>query len=133
MMNIGYLDALPEVANVHSVNLFDGEKVVFTADKVLFGTEKDRMLGMDSRFTLTNKRIIADNGVGIWTVDIQSDIVNYGKVQTKLLKQVYFTIDLNAEMVFDSGKQSLTGFHFYFKKKTDDGAKFEAIMNNVFK
>ena len=109
-MNVGYLDLLPEVDNKFNVELEKGEKVVFTAKLKVFGTETDRVLGgSNSRFTLTNRRIIADNGVGIWTVDIKEDITGCTKIQ----------------------EEKMTGFHFYFKKS--DIEKFEKIMSNILK
>lgn len=132
-MNTEYLNTLPEVKNEYKVDLQEGEKVVFTGKLSTFGTEKDRMLGnYDSIFTLTNKRIIADNKVGIWTVDIQDDVVSCTKVEGGkfIFKYVYFSVDLNKEIVFDNGQQKLSGFHFYFDKK--DRPRFEEIMNRFF-
>ena len=132
-MNIEYLNTLPAVENKFSVDLQNGERVVFTAELDTFGTEKDRMLGMGSKLTLTNQRIIANNGPGIWTIDIFEDVKSCGKVEYKklfgLLKGVYFAVDLNEELVFDSGKQKLTGFHFYFN--AEDTAKFGEIVNHI--
>ena len=132
-MDIKYLDALPEVTNKYQVDLEDGEKVVFTAKLNTFGTEKDRMLGADdSTFTLTNKRIIAHNSVAFWAVDIPEIVsctkVEYGRF---IFKGVYFAVDLNTKIVFDDGKQELTGFHFYFNKANT--AKFEEIVNSLSK
>ncbi len=131
-MNREYLDSLPEIENKYKVDLEDGEKVVFTANLSTFGTEKDRMLGADSKFTLTNKRIIADNNAGIWTADIFDDITGCTKVEGGkfIFKYVYFSVELNKEMVFNEGKEKMNGFHFYFKKNDND--KFEEIMNNLF-
>ena len=132
MLNRGYLDALPETANTYGVGLLDDEKVVFTAALSMFGTETDRLLGAgNSRFTLTNKRMIADNGVGVWTVDILDDMTSCTKIeQGKLIfKSVYFSVTLNTEIIFDDGKQKLNGFHFYFNKK--DATRFEEIMSNA--
>ncbi len=133
-MNIEYLNTLSEVKNKFNVELEDGEKVVFTAKLNVFGTEKDRMLGGDdSKLTLTNKKMIADNGAGIWTVDIEEDITDCSKVQSGvfIFKSTYFAVNMNKEIVFNDGKEKMTGFHFYFKK--NDALKFEEIMNNVLK
>jgi len=133
MMNTAYLNLLSELDNKYGVDLQDDEKVVFTAELDIFGTEKDRNLGMGAKFTLTNQRIIADNGLGVWTNDILEDVVSCNKVEYKklfgLLKGVYFSVDLNKEVVFDNGKQKLTGFHFYFN--AEDTAKFEKIINHL--
>lgn len=132
-MNIEYLDTLPEVINKYKVELQDGEKVIFTAKPSCFGTETGRMLGMNPKITLTNKRIIADNNVGVWTVDIEDDIVECTKV-TKgsfIFKSTYISVTLNTEIVFNDGKEKMTGFQFYFNKK--DINKFEEIMNNLLK
>lgn len=133
-MNIGYLDSLPEVENRFGVELDEGEKVVFTAELSVFGTEKDTMLsGMETPyFTMTNKRILADNRVGIWTMDYD-EIVSFEKVEKKTLlffKSVYFTVMLKEPLVYDDGKQSLMGFHFYFKDK--DMPKIEEIVAKAF-
>lgn len=85
-MNIEYLNSLPEIANKHNAKLEENEKVVFIANLSTFGTEKDRVLGtFDSKFTLTNKRIIADNNVGVWTINIAEDVVDLKKIESKFL------------------------------------------------
>jgi len=129
-MNIAYLNNLPEVENIYDVDLDHDEKVVFTAKLTTFGTEKDEMLGNDSRFTLTNKRMIANNGVGVWTVDVAEDVISCERVDTKFLfkKLTYFSVDLNTKIVFEDGFAELTGFHFYFNGK--DTKKFDEIINH---
>jgi len=133
-MNINKLNALPELANKHNIDLLDGEKVVFNASPTIFGDENDTSLcgAMKPEFTLTNKRIIADNGVGFWTIDIPEDITNIKKVEYGkwIFKGNYFLVSLNFRMVYDNGKHTLNGFRFYFNKK--DTAKFEEIVNSVF-
>ena len=130
-MNIEYLNLLPEVENKYNVELQDGEKVVFVANLSTFGTEKDGVLGLSSDFTLTNKRIIVDNHVGVWTINIAEDIASCTKVQGGwfIFKYVYFSVNLNKEVVFDHGRQKLSGFHFYFEK--EETIQFEEIMNNL--
>lgn len=130
-MNTGYLDTLPEIKNKFNVELEEGEKVIFTAKLKVFGTETDRVLGgSNSRFTLTNRKIIADNGVGSWTVDIKDDITDWTKIQSGkfIFKTTYFSINMNKEIVFNNGQEKMSGFHFYFEKQ--DIAKFEKIMSN---
>jgi len=130
-MNTGYLDTLPEIKNKFNVELEEGEKVIFTAKLKVFGTETDRVLGgSNSRFTLTNRKIIADNGVGSWTVDIKDDITDWTKIQRGkfIFKTTYFSINMNKEIVFNNGQEKMSRFHFYFKKQ--DIAKFEKIMSN---
>ncbi len=130
-MNINYLDSMTEVANVFKVELQDGEKVVFTAKLSTFGTQTDQLLGADSYFTLTNRRVIADNKVGFWIFNIADDVNNFSKVTggVFIFKYTYFSIELNKEILYGYGKQKLTGFHFYFYKK--DIEKFEEIMNSL--
>lgn len=136
-MNIEYIDAMEEIQNKYGVELENDEKVVFTANLNTFGDERGISLGrFDSEFTLTNKRIIANNGVGIWTINIAEDIVSCKKVDYKhffgLIKGTYFAINLNHEVFYgEKGKQKLTGFQFYFKE-SNDIVKFEKIVNNVF-
>ena len=70
----------------------------FTANLALFGTAPGRFLGGDnSKLTMTNKRIIANNGVGVWTVDIADDIVSYEEINKGVLifKEHYHVIMLN--------------------------------------
>ena len=104
-MNITYLNTLPEVENKFNIKLQDGEKVIFTAKPTCFGTETGRLLGSsNSKITLTNKRIIADNNVGVWTVDIAEDIVDYTKVESGafIFKSTYILVNLNKEIIFNN-------------------------------
>lgn len=131
-MNIEYLNTLPEIKNKFNIELQDGEKVIFTANLSCFGTETDRFLGgSNSKITLTNKRLLADNTVGLWTVDIAEDIVSCEKVERKtfIFKSSYILITLNKEIMFNDEQEKLCGFHFYFNKK--DIVKFETIMKHV--
>ena len=129
-MNITYLNTLPEVENKFNIKLQDGEKVIFTAKPTCFGTETGRLLGSsNSKITLTNKRIIADNNVGVWTVDIAEDIVDYTKVESGafIFKSTYILVSLNKEIIFNNETEKMKGFRFYFNKK--DMVKFETIMS----
>jgi len=114
----------------YQVELQDDEKVIFTTMLSMFGTETDRFLGGGSRFILTNKRIIIDTGLRTYTANLD-EIVSCTKVERGkfIFKNVYFAVDLNTEILFDNGKQKLSGFHFYFNKK--DTPQFESIMNNI--
>jgi hypothetical protein len=141
IMNITYLETLPEVANKYKVYLQADEKVVFTAKLSTFGTETDRMLGNSSKFSLTNKRIIVDN---VWTVDILDDVAGCTKIVKRgfVFEFACFSVALNKEIIFNGGvvlnkkvilngrEEKMNGFHFYFNKK--DTVKFEEIMNNLF-
>jgi len=132
-MNLAYLDSLPEVANKYNVELEDGEKVVFNAMMSVFGDEKDVPLGGKSKFTLTNRHIITNNGPGIWTINIAEDIINCFRKGNKALR--FFNLDciaveLNREIIYEDGRGKLTGFHFYFKRSVKK--KLEKIMENVF-
>ena len=129
-MNRTYLNTLPEVENKFNIKLQDGEKVIFTAKPTCFGTETGRLLGSsNSKITLTNKRIIADNNVGVWTVDIAEDIVDYTKVESGafIFKSTYILVNLNKEIIFNNETEKMKGFRFYFNKK--DMVKFETIMS----
>ena len=119
MLNWAYLNTLPEVENRFGVKLNDDEKVVFAEKLSLLGDHKGQMLGSESPFTMTNQRIIVDNGAGIWTVELEKEAtdfvrVDYGKW---IFKGTYFALPLNKEVVFDDGKRSLTGYQFYFGKE----------------
>lgn len=95
-MNIEYLNSLPKIENKYNVQLEENEKVVFVAELSTFGTEKDRVLGgYGSKFTLTNKRIIADNNVGTWDINIADDIVEFEKKKINFLCLKQFTFLLN--------------------------------------
>ncbi|MDR2493493.1 MAG: hypothetical protein LBD25_08585 [Coriobacteriales bacterium] len=130
-MNIGYLDTLPEALNAFNVALEVGEKVVFAAEPSCFGNEKDRVVGgPGSKLTVTNKRIIANNGPGNFTVDIAEDVASIARVKTgRILKSDYISLALKTEIVFDDGKQMLTGFHFYLKKIEKDA--MDEIVNRL--
>lgn len=130
MMNMMYLNSLPEVENRYNVKLESGEKVIFATKLNTFGTEKDSWLGSDCEFTMTNKRIIIYNGAGIWTVNIEDEIVSCTKIRRRFIfKAVYFAVTLNEDMIFDHGRQKLSGFHFYFDENAT--VQFEEIMNNL--
>lgn len=133
-MNIGYLDTLPRVENKYNNALDEGERVVFAEKLKAFGTEEDKVLGFGDAcdFTLTNRRIIANNGVGVWTIDIAEDIIKFTKVESKkfIFKSVYFVVNLNKEVVFENGSRRLRGFHFYFNNEETD--KLEQIITQGF-
>ncbi len=133
-MNSDYLNSLPEEKNRFKVQLLDGERVVFTAKNVIFGTEKQRLLGFDTKVTMTNKRIIADNGKGVWTTDIAEDIVSCRVFDEGkgLNKSHGVAIDLNKSVVCGDKHETitLTGYVFCFKKK--DEARFMEIADKVF-
>lgn len=132
-MSAAYLNSLPEVKNKFGVEIENDEKVVFFAKLNLFGTAPGRLLGTDnSEFTLTNKRIYANNGAGIWSFEIPDDIVSYEVVDKGkfIFKEHYHLIMLNKTIAFGDGlSETLDGFRFYFKK--NDEKKFGEIMNNL--
>lgn len=130
-MNTDYLNTLPEIENKFGISLEPGEKIIFTVKSVVFGTESGGLLGWDdSRVTMTNRRIIADNGKGIWTTDIAEDVVDMCKKEKGkfLMKEVYMLVTLNKECIYGTG-QKLNGYRFYFKKK--DMAVFEEIIGHM--
>lgn len=132
-MNLEYLNSLPEEKNKFKAELNDGEKVVFIAKNVTFGTDTGRAIGWDVKVTLTNKRIIADNGKGVWTIDIANDfkgcsVVDRGK---GLMKEHFAEVALKAPFVFMNGNEQITtgAYMFVFKKK--DEPRFMEIMGKV--
>jgi hypothetical protein len=130
-MNIKYLDTLPEVANKYHVDLLEGEKVVFTPRPSMFGTEKDLLLGAKGMITLTNKRLIANTGAGVFTNDIQ-EITGCTRVKEGFIfKADYFLVTISEAVWFDNNKEYLQGYHFYFKRS--DAEKFEEIMNSLLR
>lgn len=131
-MNTDYLNTLPEVKNKFKVDLMPGEKVIFTAKPWGFSTDEGFLLGDDkSRITMTNQRIIADNGAGIWTADIEEDIVEMHRDSCGkfLMKQDYILVMMNAEIAYGIGIHKMKGFRFHFRKK--DMAKFEEIISHM--
>lgn len=131
-MNTDYLNTLPEIKNKFNVELEPGEKVVFAAKPRLFGTGEGGLLGMeDSRITMTNRRIMADNGNGVWTMDIKEDVVDMRRQEKgkSILKSAFILVTLNKEVTYGMGIQKLSGYRFYFRKK--DMAVFEGIIKNM--
>lgn len=133
-MNIAYLNSLPEEKNKFKVQLEEGEKVIFIAKNVTFGTDAGRAIGWETKITMTNKRIIADNGKGIWTIDIAGDIASCQVVDRGkgLMKEHFVEVALKAPFVFMNGNEQITtgAYMFVFKKKEE--ARFMEIANNVF-
>lgn len=131
-MNTDYLDTLPEIKNKFKVNLLPGEKVIFTAKPWGFTTESGFLLGADdSRITMTNRRILADNGNGIWTTDIAEDVVDMRKEERGNFwtKEKYILVTMNKEVTYGIGIQKLTGYRFHFRKK--DMTVFEEIIRHM--
>ena len=131
-MNTDYLNTLPEIKNKFNVELELDEKVIFATKPKLFGTSEGRLLGLeDSRITMTNQRIMADNGKGIWTMDIAEDVVDMRRREEGkfVFKGVYILVTLNKEVTYGIGIQKLNGYRFYFNKK--DMAAFEEIIKHM--
>lgn len=131
-MNTYYLDSLPEIKNKYKVDLEPGEKVVFTAKPFGFTSDSGQTLGWDdSRITMTNRRIFADNGKGVWITYIAEDVVDMRREERGkfLLKEVYIAVTLNKEVTYGIGIQKLTGYHFGFRKK--DMEVFEDIIRHM--
>lgn len=133
-MNLNYLNSLPEEKNKFKAVLENGEKVIFTSKNVIFGTEKQRCLGWETKITMTNKRIIADNGKGIWTIDIANDITRYEKVESGrgLNKVRGIAIDLKSPVVCGDRYDLIIANGYVFKFNKKDEARFLDIMRNVF-
>ncbi len=133
-MNRAYLDSLPEVRNKYGFQLKDDEKVVFTCKLAVFGTSQGAMLGGDNTvFALTNQRIMANNGRGVWCVSISDEdiagysLVNKGKF---IFKERYALVMLKDLLAYgEDGELTLDGFRFYFSKRNE--AAFDAIMQQV--
>lgn len=129
-MNTDYLNTLPEIKNKFDISLEPGEKVILAVKSIVFGTESGGLLGWDdSRITVTNRRIIADNGLGVWTIDLAEDVEDVRKEERGkfLMKEVYVLVTLNKEVTYGTG-QTLKGYRFYFKKK--EMAVFEDIIRH---
>lgn len=118
-MNTAYLDTLKEVKNKYKILLEEGEKVVFTGKMCGLSTEEDVILGADSFLTITNKRILADTGAGLWIVDIAEDVTDmyYSTIGKFLSKQEFIQVDLNKEITFGVGIQKLHAYRYHLNKK----------------
>lgn len=131
-MKTEHLNTLTEIQNKFNVELEPGERVIFAAKPKVFGTESGGLLGMeDSRITMTNQRIIADNGNGVWITDIAEDVVDMRRQEEGkfIFKSVYILVTLNKEVAYGMGIQKLSGYRFYFNKK--DMETFEEIIKNM--
>lgn len=133
-MDLDYLNSLPEEKNKFKVPLENGKKVVFIAKGVIFGTETGRALGYDTKVTLTNKRLISDNGVGVWTADLAGDFTGFSVVDRGkgLMKEHFVQLDLKEPVVCGDSREQITvyGYIFVFKKK--DEPRFLEIANKIF-
>lgn len=130
-MNTARLDTLPETRANFALDLADDEKVVFAAQLACFGTEEDAFLGgSQSRLCLTNRRLVADNTVGLWSVDLADDVVGAELVRRGgFLSNAVIRVDLAEELVYGEGTDGqgvLRGFRFYLKPK--DGARLAALL-----
>lgn len=130
-MNTARLDTLPETRANFPLDLTEGEKVVFAAPLACFGTEQDTFLGgHQSRLCLTNRRLVADNTVGLWSVDLADDVVGAELVRRGgFLSNAVIRVDLAEELVYGEGTDGqgvLHGFRFYLKPK--DGARLAALL-----
>lgn len=133
-MNAAFLDSLPEVRSDLGPALAAGEKVVFAARLACFGTETDAFLGgHTSKLYLTNRRLIANNTVGLWTVELATDIASCAIVENgiPLLKSTVVRVDLNKEVVYGDGQGVLRGLRFYLAKR--DGDRFAALMDSALR
>lgn len=130
-MDTTRLDALPEARANFSFDLANGEKVIFAAPLSCFGTEDDTFLGgSQSKLCLTNRRLVADNTVGIWSVDLADDVVGAELVRRGgFLSNAVVRVDLARELVYGGardGQGTLRGFRFYLKPK--DGARLAELL-----
>lgn len=131
-MNTAYLNTMPEVKNKFKVPLLPGEKVVYTAKLWGISTDADALLGADeSRLTLTNQRIIGDNGSGLWISDLSEDVVSMEHRETGkfLSREIFLFVQLNKEVTFGMGIQKLNGYKFHLGKK--DMKAFDEILSHI--
>lgn len=130
-LNESYVSSLQSAENTYNVELQDGEKVLFAAKLSTWGDEKDQSLGMNAVFTMTDRKIVVDNGAGIWKVAIEDvadvTVVHSGKW---IFKTTYLAVSLKEPMSYEEGRGRLNGFHFYFGKQEE--AVMEAMMKELF-
>lgn len=128
------LNSLPEVRSDLGPALTAGEKVIFTARLACFGTETDAFLGgHTSKLYLTNRCLIANNTVGLWTVELATDIAICAIAENGIpfFKSTVVRVDLNKEVVYSDGQSVLRGFRFYLAKR--DGDCFAALMESALR
>lgn len=133
-MNAAFLDSLPEVRSDLDPVLAAGEKIVFAARLACFGTEADAFLGgHKSRLYLTNRRLIADNTAGLWTVELATDVASCAIAEEGIpfLKSTVVRVGLNKKVVYGDGQGALRGFRFYLAMR--DGDRFAALMNSALR
>lgn len=130
-MHMQNLGGLKEAANKFKLDLFDGEKVIFATELATFGTGDGQKPGSGqtrpATFTMTDRRIVAENGVGYWEINI-SDIESCNKRwdRSRTIVAPYFAFSLADEIEYDGGARALRQFHFYFNNH--DTSKLEAII-----
>lgn len=132
-MNTAYLDTLSAIADAGNLQLGMGEKLVFKTPLSMFGTETDQFLGAaGSTLYLTNRRIAADNTVGLFSADIAADVASYEPITSGafLFKSSCVKVNLNTVLTYGADNSMLRGFRFYFKRKGDQRS-FEDIIANV--
>lgn len=83
---------------------------------------------------MTNKRIIADNGKGIWTIDIANDITRCEKVESGrgLTRIRHIEIDLKQPVACGDRYDPIIANGYIFKFNKKDEARFLEIAENVF-
>lgn len=129
-MNIAHLDSLPEVRCDLSPQLPAGERVVFEAPLSCFGTETDHYLGgAGSRLYVTNRSIVANNTVGLWTVDLARDVASceLERRGVTFFSSAVVCVGLNREFSYGDGQGTLCGFRFFLKKR--DAERLMALMD----
>lgn len=132
-MNIQVLESLPEVINKYKENLEADEITVFTSKLNAFGTDKDRTLGgPESTFTLTNKRIIVNNGKGTWDFDLMDDVIGirkYDNGKKFIMRTVYYVVDFKEEVESGIPGAFMKGMHLYLDKKNI--ALFDELLQKL--
>ncbi|MDR2832132.1 MAG: hypothetical protein LBV67_00285 [Streptococcaceae bacterium] len=119
MINIERLQRLPAKNNKYNVRLDVNEKVIFTTMLNTFGTLEDERLGASTAFTITNQKLVIDNGFGIWEIPLEL-VKKVEKVTDKLLfipMRVY-KMHFNEPVSFneaDGEEKKTIGFNLYVK------------------
>ena len=117
---------LPKLENIYNFNIQKNEKVIFNSRIKKIKTENNISIGLNVKFTMTDKKIYIYNGVGLWTIDLYEDISDYKR------HDMCIDIALSELCIFgSSGERMCTGFKLYFNN--DDINKLEEILNSIIK
>ena len=123
-INNEYFSYLPKLDNIYDFNIKEDEKIIYNTIIKNLTTDKNISIGLNCRFTMTDKKIYINNGMGLFTIDIENDIADFNR------ENMCIEIMLSEILIFGpTGERIATGFKFYFNNESIN--KFEEIMKNI--